>query len=69
MIIIDRICLALAIIGGINWGSIGLFDFDLVAAIFGSQDALGSRIVFVAVGLAALWCLTLLFRSRTSDRG
>ncbi len=69
MIIIDRICLALTIIGGINWGSIGLFDFDLVAAIFGSQDALGSRIVFVAVGLAALWCLTLLFRSRTSDRG
>ena len=69
MIIIDRICLALAIIGGINWGSIGLFDFDLVAAIFGSQDALGSRIGFVAVGLAALWCLTLLFRSRTSDRG
>ncbi|MBQ4102661.1 MAG: DUF378 domain-containing protein [Oscillospiraceae bacterium] len=69
MIIIDRICLALAIIGGINWGSIGLFGFDLVAAIFGSQDALGSRIVFVAVGLAALWCLTLLFRSRTSDRG
>ena len=69
MIIIDRICLALAIVGGINWGSIGLFDFDLVAAIFGSQDALGSRIVFVAVGLAALWCLTLLFRSRTSDRG
>ena len=69
MIIIDRICLALAIIGGINWGSIGLFGFDLVAAVFGSQDALGSRIVFVAGGLAALWCLTLLFRSRTSDRG
>ena len=65
----DRIALVLVIIGALNWGGIGLFGFDLVAAIFGSQDALGSRIVFVAVGLAALWCLTLLFRSRTSDRG
>lgn len=63
MIIFDRICLALTIIGGINWGSIGLFGFDLVGAIFGGQDKIGARIIFVLVGLAALWCISLLFRA------
>lgn len=59
---LDKIALALAIIGGINWGSVGLFGFDLVAALFGGQDAILSRIVFTLVGLAALWCISLFFK-------
>ena len=60
---LDRIALILAIIGGINWGSIGLFRFDIVAWIFGGQTALVSRIIYTVVGLAALWCISLLFRN------
>ena len=60
--ILDKIALTLAIIGGLNWGSIGLFQFDLVAALFGGSGSLISRIVYSLVGLAALWCITLLFR-------
>lgn len=59
---IDKIALILAIIGGLNWGSIALFSFDLVAFLFGGQTSLMSRIVYGLVGLAALWCITLLFR-------
>ena len=61
---IDKIALILAIIGGLNWGSIGLFGFDLVAFLFGGQASVVSRIIFGLVGLAALWCISLLFRSR-----
>ena len=63
MMIIDRIALVLAIIGGINWGSIGLFRFDLVAFLFGGQTAMFSRIIYTLVGLAAVWCISLLFRN------
>ncbi len=62
MKIVDRIALILNIIGGINWGLIGLFKFDLVAWIFGGQDAVLSRIIYTLVGLAAIWCISLLFR-------
>ena len=61
--IMDRIALVLAIIGGLNWGRIGLFRFDLVAWLFGRQTATVSRIVYTPVGLAAIWCISLLFRS------
>ena len=61
--IIVRIALVLAIIGGINWGSIGLFRFDLVAFLFGGQTAMFSRIIYTLVGLAAVWCISLLFRN------
>ena len=60
---IDRIALVLAIIGGINWGSIGLFRFDLVAFLIGGQTAMFSRIIYTLVGLAAVWCISLLFRN------
>ena len=60
----DRIALILSIIGALNWGSIGLFKFDIVAWIFGGQDALLSRIVYTVVALAGIWCISLLFRSR-----
>ncbi len=62
--VIDRIALILAIIGGLNWGCVGLFRFDVVAWIFGGQTALVSRVIYTLVGLAALWCISLLFRSR-----
>jgi hypothetical protein len=54
---INIITLLLVIIGGLNWGLVGLFEFDLVAAIFGGQDAALSRIVYILVGLSAVWQL------------
>ncbi len=63
MNVFDRICLILVIIGGINWGSIGLFSFDIVAWIFGGQTAVFSRIIYTLVALAAIWCISLLFRN------
>ena len=58
----DTLALILSIIGSLNWGLVGIFKFDLVAWIFGGQDAVVSRIVYALVGLAGLWCITLLFR-------
>ena len=63
---LDRICLILVIIGAMNWGSIGLFQFDLVAWIFGGQGAILSRIIYTLVALAGVWCISLLFRERDS---
>lgn len=71
MIIADTIALVLVIIGAINWGAIGLFGVDLVAAVFGGQLALMSRIIYSLVGLAGIWSVTLLFKERniiTDDR-
>ena len=62
MMIIDRIALALTIIGALNWGSIGLFQFDLVAWISGGADTLLARIIYTVVALAGIWCITLLFK-------
>lgn len=62
--VIDRIALIISIIGALNWGSIGLFQFDFVAWIFGGQDATVSRIIYTIVALAGIWCISLLFRSR-----
>ncbi len=61
---LDRIALILVIIGALNWGSIGLVNFDVVGWIFGGQTTTVSRIVFVVVALAGLWCISLLFRQR-----
>lgn len=58
----DKLALALAIIGGLNWGSIGLFGFDVVAFLFGGSTSLFSRVIYGLVGLAAIWCISLLFR-------
>lgn len=62
MTIINRIALILNIIGGLNWGLIGLFKFDLLAWICGGQDSVIARIIYCLVGLAAIWCISLLFR-------
>ena len=64
----DKTALTLVIIGALNWLLIGLFKYDLVAAIFGGQTAALSRIVYVLVGLAGLWCITLLFKRWHPDR-
>ena len=61
---LDRIALLLVIVGAVNWGSVGLFQFDLVSWAFGGQDALVSRIIYTVIALAGLWCVSLLFRSR-----
>ena len=63
----DTISLILVIIGAINWGLVGLAKFDLVAWIFGGQTALVSRIIYALVGLAGLWCITLLFRKNSKE--
>lgn len=62
MSVLSRIALALLIIGGLNWGLIGLFQFDLVASLFGGQDAFLSRLVYGLVGISALICIGLLFK-------
>lgn len=61
---LDRICLILVILGAINWGSIGLFQFDIVAWIGGGTGALVSRIIYTVIALAGIWCISLLFRDR-----
>jgi len=61
---LDKFALVLVIIGALNWGLIALFQFDLVAAIFGGQTAIFSRVIYGLVGLASLYCITLLFNER-----
>ena len=67
MKIVDRIALILVIIGALNWGSVGLFAFDCVAVICGGQLAALSRIIYALVGIAGLWCITLLFRDSSES--
>lgn len=62
--LMDRLALILSIIGALNWGSIGLFKFDIVAWICGGQTAVLSRIIYTVVALAGIWCISLLFRTR-----
>lgn len=64
---IDRIALILLIIGGLNWGSVGIFQFDIVAWICGGQTGIVSRIIYTLVALSAVWCITLLFRDRDRE--
>lgn len=67
--ILDKIALFLAVIGGLNWGSVGLFKVDLVAYLCGGSATPLARIVYILVGLAALWCITLLFRDTSNATG
>lgn len=63
---LDKISLVLTIIGGINWGLVGLFQFDLVAWIFGGQGAIVSRIIYTVIALASIWCISMLFSDNSS---
>ncbi len=60
----DRVALVLVILGAVNWLVIGLFNVDLIATIFGGQEVVFSRIVYSLIGLAGLWCISLLFKRR-----
>ena len=59
---LDKISLTLTIIGAINWGLIGLFQFDLVAWLFGGAGSLISRAIYIIIAICAVWCISLLFR-------
>ena len=65
----DTIALILSIVGSLNWGLVGIFQFDLVAWLFGGQGSVVSRLIYTLVGLAGLWCITLLFRKGRSIEG
>ena len=62
MTIMNKIALAIAIVGTLNWGLVGLFSFDLVAWLCGGAGTILARIIYVAVALAGVWCISLLFR-------
>ena len=67
MKILDRVALVLGIIGALNWGVVGLFRFDCVAFLFGEQTGAISRVIYALVGLAGLWCITMLFREDPAE--
>lgn len=64
---LDTLALLLVIIGAVNWGLIGFFDFNLVAALFGDMTAF-SRIIYALVGIAGLYSLSFLGRDRNYDK-
>ena len=63
---INKIALAISIIGCLNWGLVGLFSFDLVAWIAGGPEMLLARIIYVLVAISGIWCISLIFRARES---
>ncbi len=60
----DTLAMILIVVGALNWGLIGFFQFDVIAAIFGSAASVVSRIIYGLVGLAGLWGVAMLFRRR-----
>ncbi len=67
---LDKLALILVIVGALNWGGIGLFQFDAVAWLFGGQGAMLSRVIYTLVALAGVWCISMLFREdAVGDRG
>ncbi len=72
---LDKIALFILLVGGINWGLVGLFGFDIIAWAFGGSASVMSRILYIVVALASIWCISLFFRqneiistSRDKDR-
>lgn len=65
----DTIALILSIVGCINWGLVGIFQFDLVAWLFGGAGSLFSRLIYTVVALSGLWCVTFLFRRKSMVEG
>ncbi len=68
MMIVNKLALILTIIGGINWGLVGLFSFDLVAWIAGGSTAILARIIYIIIALASIWCISLLFMDEEETR-
>lgn len=65
---VNVLTLVLLIVGGLNWGLVGLFQFDLVAALFGGQEALLARVVYTLVGLSAVWQILPMARAGHAGR-
>lgn len=65
----DMLATLLSIVGCLNWGLVGIFQFDLVAWLFGGMGSLFSRIVYTIIGLAGLWSISFLFRRRMPVEG
>ena len=63
---LDRLSLIFIILGALNWGSVGIFRFDFISWLFGGSASTVSRIIYTIVGLAGIWCVSLLFRRRSS---
>ncbi|MBR3486669.1 MAG: DUF378 domain-containing protein [Clostridia bacterium] len=63
----DTLALILIVIGALNWGLVGIFQFDLVAAIFGGMSGVVARIIYTLVGIAGVWGITMLFRRHNKD--
>lgn len=59
----DKIALILLIVGGINWGLVGIFQLDIIAWLFGGSGSIISRAIYILVAISAVWCISLLFRS------
>lgn len=64
----DKIALVLVVIGGLNWGSVGIFGFDLVAALFGGSASPLSRVIYILICISAIWCITLFFRESSAEQ-
>ncbi len=64
----DKLALILLVIGGINWGLVGIFELDLVAWMFGGAASIVSRLIYILVALSAVWCISFLFRDRSLAR-
>lgn len=62
VIMLDKIALFILLVGGLNWGLVGLFQFDVIAWAFGGSAGIISRILYIVVALAAVWCISLFFR-------
>ena len=67
-VIMDKIALALVTVGALNWGCVGIFRFDLVAWLCGGATSMLSRVVYTLVGIAGVWCISLLFRDTEAER-
>ena len=65
----DMLALILSVIGSLNWGLVGIFQFDLVAWLFGGQSAVMSRIIYSLIGIAGLWCISIVIRRFLSESG
>lgn len=65
---LDRLALALLVVGGLNWGLVGIFQFDLVAWLFGGSASFISRAVYILVAVSAAWCISLFFREKSTVR-
>ncbi len=61
----DKIALILLVIGGINWGLVGIFELDLVAWMFGGAASVISRLIYILVAVSAVWCISFLFRENS----